>query len=139
MKPKKLTKQLCDWLKASTMIRAEVGDPIFVTGDDLENLRLNLIEESKENTINRAGVYIIGNEEDVIRVGEGGKGKDDTGGTMGHRVFQHIAKQEWMKQASVVCFIPIHPGQYSRLGEQMALACYFQNKQRLPEHNKAWR
>jgi hypothetical protein len=122
------------------MIHIEVGKPTHIASDDLASLRLALIESGNrsDKPIHKAGTYIIGNETEVIYVGEGGPGKPQGTGTMGHRIFQHIKQEIWMSEARIIFLVPIIPAEYSCLGEQEALALHFHKEQRLPKYNLRW-
>ena len=138
MNPKTLANQVIESLSTHPLLRVAFVSPIFVSGSDLDTFRMNLIEKHSESSIDHAGVYIIGSDEDVLRIGEGGKGKRG-GGTMGHRVFCHINKKDWMIEAREVVFLPINPPEFSRLAEQTAFAIYFQEHNALPRYNPDWK
>ena len=115
MHPKMLANDLCRSLRSCTMIPITVNDPVCAKGHDLASLRLDLIKSHEDGLIDYAGVYIIGNDQDVLRIGEGGDG------LMGNRVFRQI-DQAWMLKSTTVCFVRITPPEFSKLGEQMAFA-----------------
>lgn len=136
MNPITLANQVAEFLSKNPLLSATLGSPISVTGSELNILRENLIK--KRPDIDHAGVYIIGDEKDVLRIGEGGKGKRG-GGTMGHRVFRHIDTKDWMFQAREVVFLLVNPPEFSRLAEQAAFAIYFRIHNKLPRYNPDWR
>ncbi len=138
MNPKKLAAEVIQSLSTHPLLNVAFGSPVFVSGSDLDILRMHLIEKHNESSIDHAGVYIIGSDEDVLRIGEGGKGKRG-GGTMGHRVFRHIDEKDWMTEAREIVFLPINPPEFSRLAEQTAFAIYFQQHNVLPRYNPDWR
>lgn len=141
MTPSSLIEMLISSLNSHTAIRVAVGTPVVITGNDFDEFKQKLLEVggSKGRPIDKAGVYVIGTDAEVIRIGEGGKSTDnEDSGTMGHRVFQHT-KEQWNDEIRVVLFLPIEPGELSRLAEQEALALHFQEEGRLPKHNKDWR
>jgi len=134
MNTKTLADQVVYCLSNHPSLKVTLGSLVFVRGSDLNTLKENLQEKHGETVIDHAGVYIIGSDDDILRIGEGGKG-----GTMGHRVFQHIRTKDWMIKAKEVVFIPIVPPEFSRLAEQTAFAIYFQKYEKLPQYNLDWR
>jgi len=86
-----LSKMLCESLRSHTIIKIETDSTISVTGDNLEEISHGLQE--KDTIINKAGIYILGNETEILYIGEGGPSKIGDGGTMGHRVYHHLGKK----------------------------------------------
>lgn len=126
--------KLCKWLDSCVMIPKTIEEAIPVEGKDMEILSLNLIkEQAKKSGVDNAGVYIIGNHDDVLKIGEAGKKRG-----MANRIFRQM-NEDWMNKATTVFFVPINPGEFSRLGEQMALALYFNEHKRLPMCNRGWK
>ncbi len=133
MCPKVLADDLCRSLRSCTiMIPIQVNDPVCANGHDLESLQFDLNARQQDGLIDCAGVYIIGSNLDVLKIGEAG----NTG--MANRVFRQIDRA-WMREATTVCFVQIAPPEFSKLGEQMAFALYFKTYDRLPPHNPVWR
>lgn len=133
-----LVQMLCESFSAHPILRTDIASPIRVDGAGREELRKNPIESNQ--SIHKAGVYIFANESEILRVGEGGPDYEKTGtGKMGSRAFRCIKEADWMDEANVIHLIPILPAEFSRLGEQMALALHYQIERRLPKYNSIWR
>lgn len=121
-------------------INISLEKEIFFKGNNLEELNEDIKTGIESGVIHKAGLYIIGTEDDILYIGAGGKSKKtEDGGTMGHRVIQHLYKTDWKENARNVCLIPVYPQEFSRLAEQIAFAIYFQNYKYLPSKNKDWR
>lgn len=138
MRPEDLAQKIIQSLRYLNLLSITVDEPVIVIGGDRESLTEEL--KIKHNEIHRAGVYIFGTDDDILRIGEGGKGARG-GGNMGHRAFIHINinKPGWTLQATKAVFISITPAEFSRLGEQIAFSLYYEKEGKLPPHNKDWR
>jgi len=134
MHPKRLMEKLCKCLDSCVIIPKTIRVPILAEGKDMEILGLNLNkEQANKSGVDNAGIYIIGNHEDVLKIGEAGKKRG-----MANRIFRQM-NEDWMNKATMVFFVTINPGEFSRLGEQMALALYFNEHKRLPMCNRDWK
>lgn len=140
MNPRLLMDKLCESLKSQPLLEIKVLEPIKLAADCSNSLREELITtaNSSETPLHKAGVYLIGTENEVLRIGEGGPNSGN-GGTMGHRIFQHFKKTEWIHEARVAILLSIEPREFSRLAEQLALALHFQSEGKLPRENPIWR
>lgn len=129
-------------LQSLKLISINAQPPIKVMGDDLESIKKELQELEKKNprSIDKAGTYFICGKNEVLYIGEGGidKNKEDSG-TMGHRVYKHMASVSWSDEIRVIFYVPINPREFSRLGEQLALALHFSKSNNLPKYQKIWR
>lgn len=126
--------KLCKCLDSCVIIPKTIRVPILAEGKDMEILGLNLNkEQANKSGVDNAGIYIIGNHEDVLKIGEAGKKRG-----MANRIFRQM-NEDWMNKATMVFFVTINPGEFSRLGEQMALALYFNEHKRLPMCNRDWK
>ena len=140
MNPLKLVGKVEQLLTELQEIKVELEEPQIFEGSNFDELMTSWRDGDANNVIHKAGVYILGNDTKVFYIGEGGPSKDAPGGTMGHRVFQHLDKKSWRKQVRVICLLPILPREFSKLGEQLALAAHFQSQDgKLPVQQKCWR
>ena len=115
---------------------------LFRSGKDFDEFQAQLDELGgpTDGPIHKAGLYVLGDTAQVLRIGEGGKSsKRKDSGTMGHRVFTRIKDAPWKTEIRVALFLPIQPPELSRLAEQEAFAHHFQAEGRLPQYNYAWR
>ena len=140
MNPVKLVGQVEQLLTEIQGINVELEEPQIFQGSNFDELMTSWRAGDDNNVIHKAGVYILGSDTKVFYIGEGGASKDAPGGTIGHRVFQHLNKKSWRNQVRVICLLPISPREFSKLGEQLALAAHFQSQNgNLPIHQKCWR
>jgi hypothetical protein len=137
MSPHLLARMLQKSLSGHPILIIESGPAVEIIEPNKAGLHEKLMAVPHAS-LHKAGTYIIGTETEVFYVGEGGPGNKQGAGNMGHRVFQHM-NTPWMDEARVICMVPIMPAEFSRLGEQTALAIHFQIAGRLPKGNSIFR
>lgn len=131
----------CESLRSVKSIDASIGTLTKITGGDLASLNNNMFEfeEANPGVIHKAGTYIICGDSKVLYIGEGGKGRNEDSGNMGHRVYQHLAKKEWSHEVRQIFYVPVIPGEFGRLGEQIAFALHYSKTGGLPKYQNEWR
>jgi hypothetical protein len=95
MQPHILAQRLYESLSEHSILLIKVDRPTSIDGPDRVSLRNNLfLDKSPDSPVHRAGVYIIGSNTEVLRIGEAGGGD----ASMGGRAFKRLVRVvTWMK------------------------------------------